>query len=599
MLATASTFVASFPSQGVDSLSIPVALVSSTPPNVVIFVTDDQRADGTLDVMPKTRQWFEQGGTRLTNAFATTTLCCPGRGSIFTGRYAHNHGIRTNGGWDLIQQLDQSSTLQRYLQGAGYRTALVGKYFYSWDRSVAPPYVHDWALTGGGYHNAHFVVNGRGQNVPYSTDFTAEHAVRLLRQYEGNDAQPWFIYAGTNAPHLVAEPEASYAQAPVSSWAGNPAVFESDRTDKPSWVRGYNPLFGDTFEQNLEVRRAQLRTLMSVDDMVGSVMEEIRRLGEEGNTLAFFLSDNGYMWGEHSLGAEKRFPYTQSVQIPMLMRWPGRVAAGARDQRLVANVDVVPTVLAAAGLSPDPRFPVDGASLLAPGARNNQLLEYWRSPDGGPPGWASLRTTTHQYIEWYADDGVTRTFREYYDLVSDPWQLQNLLADNDPANPNVTTLSDQLAKQRTCVGPAACNPSGGQPPPPPPPPPQTCPIGQFQAQYFNNKALSGTPTLARCEGAINYNWGTGSPAPGVNADSFSARWTGTHAFTQGTHAFTARSDDGIRVWVDGALLIDAWKNQPPTTYTATRTLTAGNHQVAVEYYENLGGAVAQVSWRLQ
>jgi arylsulfatase A-like enzyme len=77
-------------------------------------------------------------------------------------------------------------------------------------------------------------------------------------------------------------------------------VFESDRTDKPSWVRGYNPLFGDTFDQNLEVRRAQLRTLMSVDDLVGSVMQEIRSLGEEGDTLAFFLSDNGYMWGEHS-----------------------------------------------------------------------------------------------------------------------------------------------------------------------------------------------------------------------------------------------------------------------------------------------------------
>ena len=203
-------------------------------PNILLIVTDDQRAEGTLDVMPKTRYWFEQGGTRFSNGFATTTLCCPGRGSIFTGRYAHNHGIRTNGGWDVIQRLDQSSTLQRYLQGAGYRTALVGKYFYSWDRSVPPPYIHDWALTLGGYHNAHFVVNGRWQGAPYSTDFTAEHAVRLLRQYEGNDAQPWFMYAGTNAPHLVAEPESNYAQAPVSDWAGNPAVFESDRTDKPS-----------------------------------------------------------------------------------------------------------------------------------------------------------------------------------------------------------------------------------------------------------------------------------------------------------------------------------------------------------------------------
>jgi PA14 domain-containing protein/calcineurin-like phosphoesterase family protein len=124
----------------------------------------------------------------------------------------------------------------------------------------------------------------------------------------------------------------------------------------------------------------------------------------------------------------------------------------------------------------------------------------------------------------------------------------------------------------------------------------TCSTGQYRAEYFNNRTLSGSPTLSRCEAAINYDWGSGGPGGGIGTDDFSVRWTGSHSFAAGTYTFTARADDGIRVWVDGGLIIDAWRDQAPTTYKATRTLTAGQHQVKVEYYERGGGAVAQVAW---
>lgn len=426
-------------------------------PNILLILTDDQRAEETLEVMPKTRSWFEQGGTRFSSAFSTTPLCCPGRASIFSGRYAHNHGVRTNGGFTVVQALDQRSTLQRYLREAGYRTALIGKYFYSWNLSVPPPYVDEWALFRGGYSNAWFKTNDTGVRVPYSTEFIAERAVDFLRRTEAQDQQPWFLFVGTQAPHQVPTPQPDYAAAPVPDWTGNPAVSETDRLDKPPWVVGYNPPYGDTFTDVLGIRRQQLRTLMSVDDLVGAVSGELAKLGEDQDTLAFFLSDNGYMWGEHGLGTDKRFPYTQSVRIPFYLRWPGRVAAGATDSRLVANVDVAPTVLSAAGLSPDPGYAADGRSLLTSWVRDQLLLEYWKSPDGGPPGWGSIRTPAFQYIEWYADDGATLTFREYYDLVADPWQLENLLADTDPANdPDVASLSAALAMER-CAG--ACRPA--------------------------------------------------------------------------------------------------------------------------------------------
>jgi hypothetical protein len=125
----------------------------------------------------------------------------------------------------------------------------------------------------------------------------------------------------------------------------------------------------------------------------------------------------------------------------------------------------------------------------------------------------------------------------------------------------------------------------------------TCTTGQYQAEYFNNINLTGTATLRRCEAAIAYNWGSGGPGNGLPNNNFSARWTGRFNFaTTGSYEFTARVDDGIRVWVDGSSIIKSWKNQGATTYKATVVLSAGTHEVKVEYYERGGLAVAQVSW---
>ena len=125
----------------------------------------------------------------------------------------------------------------------------------------------------------------------------------------------------------------------------------------------------------------------------------------------------------------------------------------------------------------------------------------------------------------------------------------------------------------------------------------SCPIGQYKASYFANQTLSGTPATERCESAINYDWGSSSPSgSGVGPDNFSVRWAGTHSFaTTGTYTFTATADDGVRVYLDGTLVIDQWKDQSATTYTASRTVTAGNHELRVEYYENGGDAVARFS----
>lgn len=121
-----------------------------------------------------------------------------------------------------------------------------------------------------------------------------------------------------------------------------------------------------------------------------------------------------------------------------------------------------------------------------------------------------------------------------------------------------------------------------------------CPRGQYRAQYYANTTLSGAAAINRCEAApVDRSWGTGGPG-GVGVDNFSARWNGSFSFTAGSRTFTAVSDDGIRVWLDGVLIIDRWATAGTTK--ATRWVTAGTHTVRVQYVERTGSASARVTW---
>src|SRR5437899_6573106 len=107
--------------------------------------------------------------------------------------------------------------------------------------------------------------------------------------------------------------------------------------------------------------------------------------------------------------------------------------------------------------------------------------------------------------------------------------------------------------------------------------------------------LTAPATRTACETTIQNDYGAGGPS-GLPVDNFSVRWTGRFQFGGGSATFTARADDGVRVFLDGVAIIDQWHDQPATTYTTTRTVTAGEHEVKVEYYEKLEDAVIQVSW---
>ncbi|MEK7643080.1 MAG: PA14 domain-containing protein [Patescibacteria group bacterium] len=122
------------------------------------------------------------------------------------------------------------------------------------------------------------------------------------------------------------------------------------------------------------------------------------------------------------------------------------------------------------------------------------------------------------------------------------------------------------------------------------------PSTPYRAEYYNNQSLAGTPTITKTDTLINFDWDRFSPDPSIGVDHFSVRWSKTENFVGGIYQVTSTSDDGIRVYLDGSLIIDKWIDQGPTTYTSIQTITPGNHDIKVEYYENGGGAKALFSY---
>jgi arylsulfatase A-like enzyme len=408
-------------------------------PNILIIVTDDQR--GGLEMLPFTRRWFGKSGSMYKRAYANTPVCCPSRASIFTGRYAHNHGVRASIE-PFWRELDPETTIHRYLQDAGYRTALFGKYLNHFPLSADPPNFDRWVTASAiRYRPGDWNVNGKTRWIDrYATDLLAREASRFVTK---NAGRPWFAYVAVTAPHTPSVPAPRHRDAPVPRWRPGPAVFERDVRDKPpAWrTRPYDAVWGR------RVRRKQFRTLPAVDDMVKRLVGALEDTNQSSDTLVFFTSDNGYLWGEHGL-AKKRYPYTESSRVALLARWPGHIPRRI-DRRLVGNVDIAPTVLDAAGIEPGPRM--DGRSLLERFERDHMLLEmpHWGTPQ--TPQWASVITHRKQYVEYYDQSG-DRFFRELYNLADDPHQLHNLLWIKGNRTRSAPRWSAILRKDRSCEG---------------------------------------------------------------------------------------------------------------------------------------------------
>ena len=328
----------------------PAAVRADDRPNVIVVLTDDQRA-GTFAQMPWLGSQLARAGsgwTEFPNAFANTPLCCPARASLLTGLYARHTGVLDNGDGD---QLDASATLATWLHDAGYRTGLVGKYLNTypfgrlpfvppgWDRFVAKENQTGATV----YRDFHAVDQGSPVFVRrYATDWLAERAIDFVRTSPAT--QPFFLLFAPSAPHPPWIPADRHEGAFAGLRVEEPPTVAGALRGAPPWVRSLPfPSIAQRVAWLDDQRRAD-ETLLAVDEALRAL---VTTLGDRlDDTVIFVLSDNGYSFGEHRWEG-KTCPYDACVRIPLAVYSPGMPVDP--EDAFVSIVDLAPTILDLAG----------------------------------------------------------------------------------------------------------------------------------------------------------------------------------------------------------------------------------------------------------
>lgn len=449
----------------------PAPAPATTLPNIVVVMTDDQRED-QLDQMPLTRRLLADSGVRFTKGVHTSPVCCPSRAGFLSGQAQHTHGVLDNyGPQSGAAAFQDASTLATELQSRGYLTALVGKYlndYVSKGPLYVPPGWDEWrAFKEGGagspfvanYYNYTLVERPFGGVTAESTYANTEavYSTRVLRRKaidfigRAPSTQPIFLLLTPYAPHTAVQVLSSTVGSCNSyTLTHSPSVNEADVSDKPAYVQG-RPLATATQLANvINTRRKQCEALQTVDRMVSDVASMLRSRGRLANTLFIFTSDNGLLAGEHRLRNRKHSVYLEATTVPLLIRYPGAVMA-ARDTNLVHMTDLSATIRSVAGI-PAP-FGAHGQSLLplltAPNSTfSNEVLIEHSVLSPANEHFTALRTHTHLYVEYPWGSSSGGPFTELYDLVADPFQMNNIAS--DPAQAvTVANLAARLAIRRS------------------------------------------------------------------------------------------------------------------------------------------------------
>lgn len=470
-------------------------------PNVIVIMTDDQ-AMNTMHAMPKTQRLIGDEGATFHQAAATFPLCCPSRATLYTGQYAHNHGVLDNalplGG---LPKLTRTQLVQKWMQKAGYATVHIGKYLNLYADGGHPkpePFWDEWYGTWGWHTMWGFRLNENGVDTPrfggitggkpeeYQTDVYRDRAVSVIKRLAPQD-KPFLLDLQFSAPHaegledlpgytlpnpplIRAAPrhEGLFADTPLPR---PPSFNEADISDKVAGVARKKKL---TWKEIVALERGyrdRLRSLAAVDEAVEAIVAALDEAGELDETLIIFTSDNGVFTGEHRISGGKIRGYDPAVRVPLLMRGPG-VAKGQNVRIPVGNHDVPATIMSVAGAVPGGGDLLDGTSLVPlakTGTRSNRPIVIENGvaqPDGsilGPlgygPNYQGLRTTRYHYLAY--EDGQ----RELFDLQLDPHQLQNV-AGTAPYAVIEQVLAADLQTRRACRGQACTAPVKHLPPGP-------------------------------------------------------------------------------------------------------------------------------------
>lgn len=474
-------------------------------PNIIMIITDDQPKN-TMKYLPYTERTLAKDGMTFTNAYVTTGLCCPSRASILTGQYAHNHKVFNNrppnGG---VKKFNDKETLPVWLKREGYTTALVGKYLNGYD-SIAPYIPPGWSHwvafddDNGKYINYKLTINKKSKSFgkdekDYSTDVLAEEAVQFIKKTK----QPFFLYFAPHTPHGVPRPAYRHENncdktPPIDT---KPNYNENDVSDKPQWIKKLPKLSKNEIKKQQEEFDRKMCTLKALDE---AVKDMIQALGNKRNdTIIIFMSDNGYVFGEHRWKQKECF-YEECVAVDMIISYPKITKGKMTTNQFALNIDLAPTILELAGIKIPPS--VDGSSLV-PLLRGEDktihesfLIETYNN-ESNPKGQDyGIRKGQYKYQELATGE------KELYDLKQDPHELNNVAN-----NPDYKNIRDQLAIE-LYIGKNSGNPDGNNPPSEPgsgeeniptdTPAPERLPEGELISRKSSDLIPANDPDDLKC-----------------------------------------------------------------------------------------------------
>jgi N-acetylglucosamine-6-sulfatase len=456
-------------------------------PNFLVILVDDLRYDefgagGHPYMKTPHIDRLAAEGVLFERAFHTTPICSPNRASIMTGQYASRHGVIDNVARDAMSHRLPNYHLE--LQRLGYETAHVGKWHMGNDGMPRPGY-HHWVSYDGHGRIMNPRLNHDGsyrEHQGHITDVMNGLAMEFLQRRHD---KPWSLFFAHKAVHPDAEqaadgtvvfgklggyisPERHRGLYMGAEFPKKPNMLSHDEVvkQKPAWkevfaMRGEQKsraLLEAIHAGTQEEIRLRARMMAAVDEGVGMILGHLERSGQLDDTVILFLGDNGYFFGEHGLGPERRFAYEEGIRSPFVLRYPGKAKRGARERGLVICQDIAPTLIQLAGGKPGPQ--IQGRSLLPllagkrAGWRKSFLIEYWAEqayPWLVGMTYKAVRTDRHKLIHW-VNRGRAGELDELYDLERDPFELKNLIASRAAAPVRARLVRDLKRLVAEAVG---------------------------------------------------------------------------------------------------------------------------------------------------
>ncbi|MHC4681901.1 MAG: sulfatase family protein, partial [Planctomycetota bacterium] len=415
-------------------------------PNIVFILTDDQRYDamscaGHPWLKTPHMDRLAKEGVLFKNAFVTTSLCSPSRGSFLTGCYAHTHEVFANSRKDPNPSV---AMFPQLLQQAGYETAFIGKWHMAASNSPRAGFDHWVSFSGQGNYNKNKLnVDGKPvRSETYVTDELTSYAIEFLRKRRSRPFMLYLSHKAVHAPFTPAKRHANlYSDVEIKS-QHNP---KDNLQTKPPW--------GRKMDKNWKTQiLSYFQSLVAVDESLGRVLDTLEEINALDDTAVIFSSDNGYFHGEHGGMWDKRAAYEPSMRIPLIMRYPKLTGRGTHCEELALNIDLAPTILELAAV------PIPGAmqgqswldALRGRPGRASFLYEYFQEGDRRfkRPTVLAVRTKRWKYVTYPLDSSL---ISELYDLQTDPAELNNLIGDPKYAG-TLEEMKNELEKLKRQTG---------------------------------------------------------------------------------------------------------------------------------------------------